>query len=1311
MNNTLKLSRNIFVNNSAEYGGTLHAESNNNLAISENTFLNNTGNYGGALFADTNNTLTLSENRFWNNSANSAIAGAICAYVNNTLTLSDCTFHGNSATTTGGALYANVGNTFSISDSTFLINSANYGGAIFAYENNTFNLSNNTFQNNSAATCGAALDAGRGNKLSILDNKFLTNSADYGGAVCAYANNILTLSENILQSNSAGTGGALSTDTNNTLTISNNTFQNNSASYYGGAFDVHEDNTLTVSENTFQNNLADYGGAISAQVNNNITVSDNTFQRSSAGHVGGAIYIYKYNDLTVIDAKIQNNTAGYGAALYAFTNNMLTLSDSILQTNSADFGGAVFADSNNTLIFLRNVIHNSSARYDGGVLYAREHNTLTLSENTVGSNSAFIGGALYLRRHNFFTLSENTFQCNSADYSGGVLYTANNNTFTLSRNTFQNNTADYDGGALIVHQSTVNLTSNNLTGNTAQSKGGALLCLSNSITTVYGSHRIQNNRAQYGGGVAALECQIMLVGDLTLENNEAYSGGGLYLLTDDSKLYFHPNTNTKFTNNHANQTGGAIKVEANNPLSNCVESYCQLLLGRDCFYQFQTQREYDINTNISEITELHNIRIYFTNNTALEGGATLYGGSVDSCSLSFTNVHQDGFQLSTCPISGKVFDYITRFNKHFLDISSNPLYICTCKNGKPNCSTSSPTVSVYPGSKAAISITAYGQRNGSTPAVIRSSITRGDMTIDDLENTWRISSGCTVLNYTVRTFEVGTTQEMTVYIEGPCPPNEGVFPTNFIRILVSVLQCPPGFQLLVQAACVCAQRLQPFTNTCSIDDQTVEHTGGFWVGYIHDNISEGLILHPHCPFDYCIPTSRFILVTESDAQCNSNRAGLLCGKCDQNFSLVLGTNHCLHCSDNFWLLAAFSFAGVILITFLFVLRLTVAVGTTNGLLLYANIFIMNSATFIPHQQTNVLTVFIAWLNLDLGIEVCFFNGMDMYTKAWLQFVFPLYIWILLIAVIIISHYSMRVSKLLSSSTIEVFATLILLSYAKLLRTVIVALSYTYLEYPNNSLAAVWLYDANIRYLSNKHVPLFVAAVLCLFFLFFPYTMFLIFGQCFRAKSGWRICSWVNHYRILPFLEAYHAPYAEKHRYWTGLMLIFRCILFLIFAFNVLGDPNINLLCIACGTALLQILYVLLGKRIYRAWPLTILELSFISNLCILAIATLYTRNNGAAADVQNAVTFTSIATAFAIFIGIIIYHFVQKIKEIIQRCKRVFPSKGGRYDPFSSNEAEGIHQSSQHNPTVSHLDIWELILSQEKSMKLKESHSYMKTNS
>ena len=32
----------------------------------------------------------------------------------------------------------------------------------------------------------------------------------------------------------------------------------------------------------------------------------------------------------------------------------------------------------------------------------------------------------------------------------------------------------------------------------------------------------------------------------------------------------------------------------------------------------------------------------------------------------------------------------------------------------------------------------------------------------------------------------------------------------------------------------------------------------------------------------------------------------------------------------------------------------------------------------------------AWLNLDFGIESCFFVGVDAYWKTWLQFLF--YIW-------------------------------------------------------------------------------------------------------------------------------------------------------------------------------------------------------------------------------------------------------------------------------------------------------------------------------
>jgi len=94
---------------------------------------------------------------------------------------------------------------------------------------------------------------------------------------------------------------------------------------------------------------------------------------------------------------------------------------------------------------------------------------------------------------------------------------------------------------------------------------------------------------------------------------------------------------------------------------------------------------------------------------------------------------------------------------------------------------------------------------------------------------------------------------------------------------------------------------------------------------------------------------------------------------------------------NMLLLIPFALAGIALFLLLLIFKLTVAVGTINGLIFYANIITVNHSIFFPPNETNILTVFIAWLNLDF-IETCFFDGMDDYVKTWLQFVFPLYVW-------------------------------------------------------------------------------------------------------------------------------------------------------------------------------------------------------------------------------------------------------------------------------------------------------------------------------
>ena len=169
------------------------------------------------------------------------------------------------------------------------------------------------------------------------------------------------------------------------------------------------------------------------------------------------------------------------------------------------------------------------------------------------------------------------------------------------------------------------------------------------------------------------------------------------------------------------------------------------------------------------------------------------------------------------------------------------------------------------------------------------------------------------------------------------------------------------------------------------------------------------------------------------------------------------------------------------------------------------------------------------------------------------------------------------------------------------------------------------------------------------------------------------------------------------------MLVVRCILFLLFAFNALGDPSVNLLAIGSVTAVLLIVYALLGNRIYKTWYLNVLELSFIVNLCILSLATLYIRSTGGN---QNAVTFTSISIAFATFIGIVTYHLVQQIKHAPKLWRKVFPPND-TYKPIHPMDEDSDHEGivQQNRPdlpdgcaTITHINFRELL--QEPYMKM-----------
>ena len=366
-------------------------------------------------------------------------------------------------------------------------------------------------------------------------------------------------------------------------------------------------------------------------------------------------------------------------------------------------------------------------------------------------------------------------------------------------------------------------------------------------------------------------------------------------------------------------------------------------------------------------------------------------------------------------------------------------------------------------------------------------------------------------------------------------------------------KCPAGFVLSnASGGCVCNSSIEKYNILCDINDQSFVRPVNSWLGFINESSTELAVAFAHnCPLGYCKPDVTNITINTSNSQCEMNRTGLLCGQCDsgEGYSLTLGNGKCAKCSNTYlFLLFPLAVAGLLLVVILFALNLTVTEGSINGLIFYANVLSMSNAVQFSEGGSQYLYAFLAWLNLDLGIATCLYDGMDGYTETWLEFVFPAYLLLIIIAIILFYRkFPALAQRICGENAVKVIATPLLLFYTKLQRTVVTIMSFTVLEYSNGSVRYVWLYDANVEYFKGKHLYLGIAGIFVLVFIVLPYALCLTFFQQLQACSSHRLFQWVN--KLKPVFDAYAGPYKDKYRFWTGMLLLVRTLLIILFTIN------------------------------------------------------------------------------------------------------------------------------------------------------------------
>ena len=397
-----------------------------------------------------------------------------------------------------------------------------------------------------------------------------------------------------------------------------------------------------------------------------------------------------------------------------------------------------------------------------------------------------------------------------------------------------------------------------------------------------------------------------------------------------------------------------------------------------------------------------------------------------------------------------------------------------------------------------------------------------------------------------------------------------------------------------------------------------------------NGVYKGLIIAASCPLEYCKSWPHHFTLNDLDSQCDHHRAGLVCGACAANHSLMLGGSYCEICSNSHLaLILLFAIMGVMLVAFLTFLKLTVATAVLNSFILYSNILQTVRNSLFLSNTTNVLTVFLAWMNLDFGFPTCFYNGLDAYAQTWLQFVFPLYVWLLIGAIILTSRYSITVSKLIGHNPIAVLATLLLMSYniMKILKIIVEVYSSMELDFPGNTTVIVWYKDANLLYLRSQHLAITIVTTLMLIFFFVPYTLLLLFGCKLYRFTGRKYFKWFN--RIKPLLESYYAPYKVKTRFWTGLLLLVRCLLYILFL-RFSQSPNKIFMTINITFCILGfILGIVYAGKVYRKVDGNIVEALIYLNLIVLSASALAGLNSESLVNSMVALVFIMLMFTFA----------------------------------------------------------------------------------
>ena len=693
--------------------------------------------------------------------------------------------------------------------------------------------------------------------------------------------------------------------------------------------------------------------------------------------------------------------------------------------------------------------------------------------------------------------------------------------------------------------------------------------------------------ANSGTAVHARQGVVGITGNVTFDRNTGVYGGAMRLIrssylivTSGARLYFKENI--------GRLQGGALYVDFPGGQSATFSI-------DDCFLYFG-YNDFSVCSNCSNLNDT-GVYIEFSDNIA-PIGSIIYGSALQQCPWAVL-LRQQYEGLTTFDIFDSYFPNVVNFTNHDPQGVENVI----TPPRELNIEDQQDVYFVVPGQQFNLSVYAIDNFIQNIPTVVSSYVSTDEQFFTQNVTASLVSSdgiralsGENVTTVPVRIFGLeNQTLRVVLFTAG--------LGGRIVQkqIDVALGSCGTGFDYSTETrTCSCNQLLMEANIQCDIANQTLIVPNDLWFGPVSSDGDDLAVVR--CVETYCRRGTRRVSVrngsVDYDVQCNPdlNRVGILCGSCPDGYSVVLGSDRCLRCSNGYIaLFLVFALLGVLLIVTMTTLRITITAGYLNGALFYANIVSLYGRILVPTTTTGGNYIFASFLTLNLGIETCLHSGMTSLERVWWQLSFPLYLFILMFSTELIFRIFSKCFKFDRSaglSTIQAFATLVIVCYVSVLESCVELLGAVNISTLTGERYLRWRVDPSVPYFQNAHGFLaFIACILVVFYII-PLPLFLLFPSLvFRTK-------YLN--RFKPFYDVFWHPFEPLFRFWLGLRLIFRWIPFALVYF--LDSPENTF--ITNIFLLVLIFFQLILRPFVGKWR-NVLDGYFLLNLLILFSGSLY----------------------------------------------------------------------------------------------------------